>query len=166
MSYCRHLGGALPTDEEWEYAARSSSLRLYPWGPQSIDLGRTHVFRSTPRLSRVMTNNQDMTPGTSAENIYDLLGNAREWTASLFRLDNSATTEEEAWVQTPERTFRSIRGLPPNEDVPRSLEIYSVAHREAMCSSGNCTSSARERGAYVEMMKSIGFRCARRAGSP
>ena len=166
MSYCQHFGGALPTDEEWEYAARGSSLRLYPWGSQSIDFERTHVFRPSERLSTVMTNQQDMTPGTSADNIYDLLGNAREWTASLFRLDTSATSEEEAWVQTPDRTFRSIRGLPPNENVPRSIEIYSVAHREAMCSSGNCTSSAREQGAYIEMMESIGFRCARRARLP
>ena len=165
LEYCRSLGGALPTEEEWEYAARGSELRPYPWGTSTIDLARTHIARAGHHMSPVMTNDQDVTPGDRTRAVYDLLGNAREWTASLYRLDTPAMPEEEAWTQDGGRTFRAVRGLPPNESTASELPRVGLAHRIALCATGPCTSNPEEEEQYRRALRNIGFRCARRAGN-
>jgi formylglycine-generating enzyme required for sulfatase activity len=154
QAYCRAKGGSLPTDEQWEWAARGQGLLPHPWGSDGIDLGRTHAYRGNgTALSPVMQSDQDRTPGDAEHVIYDLGGNAREWTVSLFRLD--LPDQDESWVQANGASFRAVRGLPPTGNAPSTLPTHSTAWRDALCASDNCLADALELARYV------GFRCVR-----
>lgn len=151
QAYCRSLGGSLPTEEQWEFAARGQERRPNPWGNETVDLARTHVYSGSGAVHQVMTSDQDRTPGNADRALYDLAGNALEWTLDLYRDDDPNQNED--WVQEGGRTFRAIRGLPPNEAQPTHLPRASAVYRSAFCASGPCPSDA------AEHLHFIGFRC-------
>lgn len=152
-AYCVSIGGRLPTEEQWEYAARGAELRTFPWGKQRIDFERTHAYAGKKAsVIAVMTRDQDVTPGSEAP-IYDLMGNAQEWTADLWREDRAG--QDESWVQAGGMTFRAMRGLPVAGDPPKNRDSLTAAYREVLCSAGPCIEDAKPMAQYV------GFRCVR-----
>jgi formylglycine-generating enzyme required for sulfatase activity len=153
-AYCESLGGALPTEVEWEYAVRGLDARSNPWGAKAIDLQKTHAFRQGQPLSKVMTNTQDMTAGGPEQSLFDCIGNALEWTADQYRSDGLSSEER---FEAPEGSiFRAIRGFPPADEHPGHIQTDGAAYRMAQCAEGPCPPAETERLAY------IGFRCVRR----
>ena len=155
--YCKSLGGALPREDEWEYAARGQTLRTFPWGNDPLDLSRTNVLvGKAGRLKPVMSNDQDQTPGSEATAIFDLMGNAREWTEDLYREDKPPkSASDESWVQDGDMSWRTVRGVPLDEKPQKGLEGYTAAYRSEMCGSGACPKGTDQRRQFV------GFRCVR-----
>lgn len=66
----------LPTEEEWEFAARGSDGRRYPWG----DVWRKAA--NANRASKGVIDVGSYKDGASLAQAYDMVGNAWEWTAS------------------------------------------------------------------------------------
>jgi serine/threonine-protein kinase len=154
LAYCQSVGGTLPSEEQWEFAARGPDLAPNPWGAGRLDPMRTHAYRGPgAQVVKVMTRDQDVTPRERGPRIYDLLGNAREWTADLWREDHPG--KNEAWTAEGDQTYRAVRGLPLAEKMPAAVQEPAAAYREPLCATGPCVAKS---GPYL---KYVGFRCVR-----
>jgi serine/threonine protein kinase/formylglycine-generating enzyme required for sulfatase activity/SH3-like domain-containing protein len=84
-AFCESRSGRLPTEKEWEYAARGPDNLVYPWGDEwngnnAVLAGQTAEVGSRPSES------------ASWVGAYDMSGNEWEWTSSLYEdypYDNS-----------------------------------------------------------------------------
>lgn len=163
-AYCHWVGKRLPTEAEWEWAARGGlKNQLYPWGNEPIDSGkvkantwqghfpnqntlRDHFYYTSPVKSFA----------PNGYGLYDMAGNVWEWVNDWYRADyyQSVTNVTNVDPQGPTTSYD------PSETYAQKkvLRGGSFLCNESYCSGYRVAS--RMKSTPDTSMEHVGFRCA------
>ncbi len=138
MTYCEWREGYLPSEAQWEKAARGTDSRTYPWGNE-INCNKANYSDCTTGTTPVGSYEE----GKSVYGVYDMAGNVWEWVADWY--------SETYYFQSP---YQNPTG--PSDGTDRVLK------GGAWFSSMNDSRSSNRADARIHR-EFYGFRCAKDA---
>ena len=167
MAYAKWAGKRLPTEAEWEFAARGGlDHKLNVWGDEPVDAKRANTWQGRfPEKNTAEDGYARTSPVKSfpanAYGLYDMAGNVWEWCSDLYRPDAYALQIAEAGpnavIDNPRGPAQSLDPRNPHAPASRVQRGGSFLCHDSYCASYR--PSARMAAPPDTGMQHLGFRC-------